>query len=74
MENTGRIRRTLLPSARRILFDRDLESAIDNDLPYATEVDRAHLVMLSETGIVPRDRAARLLRAINRLQIGRAHV
>lgn len=68
MENTGRIRRTLLPSARRILFDRDLESAIDNDLPYAIEVDRAHLVMLSETGIVPRDRAARLLRAINRLR------
>ena len=35
---------------------------------HITRVDQAHLVMLCECGILPRERAARLLAAIDRLQ------
>jgi argininosuccinate lyase len=66
MENTGRIKKTLAPAASRIVFE-DVYLQIDTELPHACDVDKAHLVMLSECGIVDRGLAARLVLAINRL-------
>src|SRR5262245_58188740 len=71
MENTGRIRSSLSPVARRILFESADRSAVEEDLRLSSEVDRAHIVMLAECGIVSRARAARLLRAIERLRASR---
>lgn len=68
MENTGRIKRGLTPAARRILFGADADASIEAELMYATEVDRAHLVMLAERGIVERERAGVLLDEIESLR------
>src|SRR5260221_376457 len=54
MDDTGRIRRPLTPTARRIVFGEPEPAA--PELALITEVDRAHLVMLAEQGLV--DRAA----------------
>lgn len=71
MENTGRISTSLLPAARRVLFDKAVGAAIEEELYISSEVDRAHLVMLAECRIVDREKAARLLRAIERLRDAR---
>lgn len=61
MEDTGRIRRTLDPRARRIVFGDDADAAIRDELPYYVQVDRAHLVMLLEAGLLAPDAGRRLL-------------
>lgn len=66
-EDTGRIRRALDPRARRIVFGDDAAHAIRDELPYLVRIDRAHLVMLVERGILPRERGRRLLAAMDRL-------
>lgn len=66
-EGTGRIRRAVTPSARRLLFERDLQQQIEGELPDLCRIDRAHVLMLVERGIVPADAARCLLRAIERL-------
>lgn len=66
MDDTGRIREPLLPSIRRVLFARTPGDTAD--LWAITEIDRAHLVMLSERGIVSPVSAGTLLRAIARLR------
>ncbi len=68
MENTGRIRHGLTPSARRMLFGETAEHSIDVELRFITEIDRAHLVMLVETCLVKREQACRLLRLIEELR------
>ena len=68
MENTGRIMRSLTPTARRIVFGCGEGSDHGLELPWIAEVDRAHLVMLAEQGLVDRVRAAGLLRAIAGLE------
>lgn len=68
MENTGRIRQSLTPTARRILFGKTADKSIDAELSHATEVDCAHLLGLAESGIVDRLRAARVLREIDELR------
>lgn len=68
MENTGRIAGLLSPTARRIVFGDRADAAIDADLWPITEIDRAHIVMLFEQGIVERGHAARLLAAISQLR------
>ena len=68
MENTGRIRRGLTPTARRILFGANADASIDAELIFATEVDRAHLVMLAERGIVGRECVGALLEEIENLR------
>lgn len=67
MEDTGRIRRPLTPAARRIVFGDDADAAIRDELPSYVQVDRAHLVMLLEAGILPRDAGRRLLAVMDGL-------
>lgn len=68
MENTGRILRGLTPTARRIVFGATADAGIDAELDPITQVDRAHLVMLAERGIVEGESACALLRAIDELR------
>lgn len=68
MENTGRIRKSLAPAAQRILFSRPCDRDIEDELWHISHVDQAHVLMLSECGIVARSRAVRLLAAIDRLR------
>ena len=66
MDNTGRIRRPLSPTARRIVFGEP--SPGPSELALMTQVDRAHLVMLAEQELVERAPAAALLAEIERLR------
>ncbi len=66
MENTGRIQSSILPLVQRMLFEKEFNISVE-ELRIASEVDQAHLLMLAERGIVSRERAARLMRAIERL-------
>ncbi|MCU0681115.1 MAG: argininosuccinate lyase [Polyangiaceae bacterium] len=68
MSDTGRIRQPVARAARRIVFGEDADRAIDAELGLVTEVDRAHLVMLAEAGLVDAARAGRLLGAIGELR------
>ena len=68
MDDTGRIRRPLSPTARRIVFG---EPAEPPELGFVTTVDRAHLVMLAEQGLVDRAAAAALLVEIELLRAQR---
>jgi argininosuccinate lyase len=70
MENTGRIRRPLSWSARQIVFGGHVEEAIRDELPFYVQVDRAHLVMLLERGILPRASGRRLLAVMDALVAG----
>lgn len=65
-DDTGRIRLPLSPTARRIVFPDPAEAT--DELLAMTEVDRAHLVMLAERGLVPPGAAASLLCEISRLR------
>lgn len=64
MDNTGRITRTLTPTARRIIFGSNADSSVEAEMADAVQVDFAHLLMLAERGIVDRDKVCTLLRAI----------
>ncbi|MGN6107963.1 MAG: ATP-grasp domain-containing protein, partial [Kofleriaceae bacterium] len=68
VESTGRIRKTLDSELARIVFGADADAAIDAELPFMTEVDRAHVVMLAEAGLMTPDVAARLLGEIEALR------
>lgn len=68
MDDTGRIARPLTPTARRIAFGAVADAAIDAELTVATEVDRAHVVMLAEERLVPAPAARRLLDEIESLR------
>ena len=68
MKNTGRILHGLTPTARRILFESSSNTDVVAELDHITEVDRAHLVMLAECGIIDRSHACPLLRAIDELR------
>ena len=61
MEDTGRIRRALDRRARRIVFGDHADRAIDDELPHYVRIDRAHLVMLLEAGLLPQGAGRRLL-------------
>jgi len=67
MHDTGRIRRALDPAARRIVFGEHVDAAVRDELPFYLRVDRAHLVMLVERGILAPDTGRRLLGAIGEL-------
>ena len=68
MEHTGRIKRGLTPTARRILFGATTEESVAAELKQVARVDRAHLLMLAEQRIIARAQAADLLRTINELE------
>lgn len=65
-DDTGRIRRPLSPKARRVVFPPP-GLAVD-ELFAISDVDRAHLVMLAERGLIPADAAAATLAEIMRLR------
>lgn len=68
MENTGRIRKLLVPKLRRLIFaPLDERHGLD-ELMHITRVDQAHLIMLAECNVVPGERVARVLNAIHRLR------
>ncbi|MCA1612789.1 MAG: argininosuccinate lyase [Acidobacteria bacterium] len=68
MDNTGRITRTLTPTAGRIVFGRDADAGVETEMAHASLVDFAHLVMLAERGVVKSEKACALLRAIGDLR------
>lgn len=68
MEDTGRMTQALTPTARRIVFDEHSEDVFHLEMSAIAKVDRAHLVMLAETGIVDRGRVSALLKAIGELE------
>lgn len=67
MENTGRILRGITPGALRILYGAKDDDASDSELKYVSRVDRAHLVMLIEQGIIDKERACKLFEVIREL-------
>jgi argininosuccinate lyase len=69
VDDTGRIRRPLTPTARRIVFGEPAPEP--SELELVTQVDRAHLVMLAEQGLVDRAAAAALLIEIELLRVRR---
>lgn len=69
MDDTGRIRRPLSPTARRIVFGEPAPPA--PELAFISQVDRAHLVMLVEQGLADRAAASGLLLEIESLRARR---
>jgi argininosuccinate lyase len=67
MDNTGRIRKPLVPRARRILF-KYTSGGSEEELEQIARVDQAHVLMLAECGIIDPIRARRLIMAIERLR------
>jgi argininosuccinate lyase len=65
--DTGRIQQPLVAEARRIVFRQDVAEAVE-ELRAISDVDRAHVVMLTERSLIAPDRARRLLRAIEALR------
>ncbi|WP_438319608.1 argininosuccinate lyase (plasmid) [Streptomyces sp. HUAS TT3] len=70
--DTGRLRTTLHDEAHRIVYDQYLPDTgpdgLGQELHLISEVDRAHLVMLAERGVVDTARTAALLRTITALR------
>lgn len=67
MEDTGLIRKFLGWRARMIVFGSQADQAIDQELPFYIMIDRAHLVMLVEQGIIPVTAAQQLLASMDAL-------
>jgi argininosuccinate lyase len=65
---TGRLATGLSPSVQEIVFGTVADHAVDEELPYLTTIDEAHVVMLAEHGLVGQDTAAGLLIAIDALR------
>lgn len=68
MDDTGRIRRPLSPTARRIVFGEPPPGP--SELMLVSQIDRAHLVMLAEQELVDRVAAGALLAEIELLRAG----
>lgn len=69
--DTGRLRTGLDARAHRIVYDQyrqDEGDPVGEELRLISEVDRAHLVMLTERGIVERARSAALLETVDALR------
>jgi argininosuccinate lyase len=66
--DTGRLSTVLSPEAQHVVYGADPGAGAAQELRFISEVDRAHLVMLAERGIIDTARAARLLAEIERLR------
>lgn len=69
-EDTGRIKRALRPALRRLVFGATADAEIDAEMRFGCEVDRAHVVMLAECGLIEREAARGLVREIDALGAG----
>lgn len=68
MDATGRITTGLRPEITEIVFGTDVDEAVDTELGLITQVDRAHLLMLVEQGLVSDDTARAVLQAVAALR------
>ncbi|MFJ9458806.1 argininosuccinate lyase [Kitasatospora sp. NPDC101447] len=68
MTVTGRLTRTLGARTRRVVYGESGPADIRRELGATSTVDLAHVVMLTESGLLPRDAAAALLRRITALR------
>lgn len=68
MSGTGRLTGTLGPRTRRVVYGESGPEDIRQELGATTTVDLAHVVMLTERGLLPREAAAALLRRITALR------
>lgn len=66
--DTGRLSTGLNPEAHRVVYGSDPGADAAEELRFISEVDRAHLVMLTERGIIDAARTAKLLAEIERLR------
>jgi argininosuccinate lyase len=66
--DTGRLSTALNAEAHRVVYGQDPSADAAVELRLISEVDRAHLVMLTERGIIDAARVARLLAEIERLR------
>lgn len=64
---TGRLRQALLPEAQAIVQQPGVDKALAGELRAAMDVDRAHLVMLVESRIIPAQAGLSVLDAIDKL-------
>ena len=65
---TGRLSTALNPQAHAIVYGADPAADAAEELGLISEVDRAHLVMLTERGVIAAAHSARLLAQIERLR------
>ncbi|GAA3097279.1 argininosuccinate lyase [Streptomyces rectiviolaceus] len=65
---TGRLTRTLGARTRRVVYGTPGPAEIRDELHHTTTIDLAHVVMLTECGLLPEDAAAALLDGITRLR------
>lgn len=68
MDDTGRIKTAVTPSARRVLFDQTWDGSAYPELQTIARIDCAHLVMLAEEAIVDPVRASSLMKLILELE------
>lgn len=61
---SGLLKESIAPELQDALFRPGLERDFPLVLPYMTEINKAHVLMLCETGIISRDVARKLARAI----------
>ncbi len=71
MTGTGRLLGELGPRTRRVVYGEASQAELEAELTLMTQVDRAHLVMLAEQGLIPAASAASLLACIDELAAGR---
>jgi argininosuccinate lyase len=67
---TGRLLGELGLGTRRVVYGEPTPAELSAELAWMTRVDRAHLVMLAERGLIPAPTAARLLACIDELAAG----
>src|SRR5687768_3206284 len=68
MTGTGRLVGELGQRTRRVVYGPLSAADIAAELPLMLRVDRAHVVMLAEQGLVAREAAAALLRCIDTIK------
>jgi argininosuccinate lyase len=65
LTDTGRVREPLAAEARAVLFPDLTDAAFVDELAFYVQIDRAHVVMLAERGVIPIARARLLLATLH---------
>lgn len=71
MENTGRIKKYILPEIRDILYCAESEDQLVRELDTTTKINYAHVLMLAERGCIKQRDAKKLLDAISEMKAER---